>query len=155
LKRLVKVNGLAAEDAMVGSTELIKKLQIKAGARLWLINVPRDIAEAITAGAEVETVRPGEACDGVIAFAENPLEADKFAAQALKALPADGLLWFAYRKGEAAKKSGLSRDDGWAALAAADWRPVRSISIDETWTGLRFKPVAAVKSKTPDAWRTR
>ena len=42
---------------MIDSVELLKKLQVKAGAKLWLINVPRPIAEAITAGAEVETVK--------------------------------------------------------------------------------------------------
>jgi hypothetical protein len=141
--------------AMTDSVELLKKLQVKAGAKVWLINVPRNIAEAITAGAEVETVNGGEACTGVIAFAENPAEVAKMAAQALQVLPPDGLLWFAYRKGEAAKKSGLSRDDGWNTLAKVDWRPVRSISIDEVWTGLRFKPVALVKSDKPDAWRSR
>jgi len=140
---------------MVESADLIQKLQIKAGARLWLINVPRDIAEALTAGAEVETVRAGEPCDGVIAFAQSPAEVDKFATQALAVLPPDGLLWFAYRKGAAAKASGLSRDEGWATLAKADWRPVRSVAIDEVWTGLRFKPVGLVKSARPDAWRTR
>lgn len=140
---------------MIDSVELLKKLQIKAGARLWLINVPQPIAEALTAGAEVEPVRAGEPCTGVIAFAENPTEAGKFGRQALKALSSDGLLWFAYRKSAAAKASGLSRDEGWSTLAEADWRPVRSISIDDVWTGLRFKPVAAVKSKSPDAWRTR
>ena len=140
---------------MAESAALLKKLQIKPGTKLRLINVPNQIAEAITAGAEVETVKAGAACDGVIAFAETPAEADKFATQALKLLPPDGLLWFAYRKGEAAKKSGLSRDEGWTALADANWRPVRSVSIDDVWTGLRFKPVELVKSARPDAWRTR
>jgi hypothetical protein len=140
---------------MLESAELIKKLQIKPGAKLWLINVPEDLAEALTAGAEIEAVKAGEACTAVIAYAENPTEVAAFAKQALKALPPDGLLWFAYRKGAAAKASGLSRDDGWDALAQANWRPVRSIAIDDDWTGLRFKPVDLVKSAKPDAWRTR
>jgi hypothetical protein len=137
------------------SAELLKKLQIKAGAKLRLVNVPRAFAEAISTGAEIEVVKAKEPCTGIIAFAENPAEVETVAKQALMALPPDGLLWFAYRKGEAAKKSGLSRDDGWDALAAANWRPVRSIAIDEVWTGLRFKPVELVKSAKPDAWRAR
>jgi hypothetical protein len=140
---------------MLESAALIKKLQIKPGAKLWLINVPEAVAEALTAGAEVETVKAGEACDGVIVFAETPADVGNIAKRALKALPPDGLLWFAYRKGDAAKKSGLSRDEGWSALTEADWRPVRSVAIDQTWTGLRFKPVELVKSAKPDAWRTR
>ena len=140
---------------MTASAALPKKLQIKPGLKLWLINVPHDLAEAITAGAEVKLAKAGEVCGGVLAFAESPEEVEKFAKQALKVLPPDGLLWFAYRKGEAARKSGLSRDEGWDALAAANWRPVRSIAIDEMWTGLRFKPVELVKSAKPEAWRSR
>ena len=132
---------------MTGSTELLKKLQVKAGAKLWLVNVPQGIAESLTAGAEVEPVKYGEPCDGVIAFCETPAEVEAFSAQALEVLPEDGLLWFAYRKGDAAKASGLSRDEGWQALAAAGYRPVRSISIDDSWTGLRFREKAKVKAK--------
>jgi hypothetical protein len=100
-------------------------------------------------------VKPGEPCTGVIAFAANPAEVRSFASQALAVLPPDGLLWFAYPKGSAGKAAGISRDQGWDALAAADWRPVRSVSIDDDWTGLRFRPVEKVKSANPEAWRTR
>jgi hypothetical protein len=140
---------------MAESVELIAKLQIKAGSKLWLINVPEDVAEALTAGAEIEIVGPGAPCTGVIAFADNPTEATAFTEQALPVLPPDGLLWFAYPKGSAGKAAGISRDHGWDALEAADWRPVRSVSIDDEWTGLRFRPVENVKSAKPDAWRTR
>jgi len=132
---------------MIESTELLKKLQVKSGSRLWLINVPRNFAEALTAGAEVEPVQHGEAYDGAIAFCENPTEVASFTAQILPRLPDDGLLWFAYRKGEAAKATGLSRDVGWAALAERSFGPVRSIAFDDVWTGLRFRHNSAVKSR--------
>jgi hypothetical protein len=132
---------------MIESTGLLKKLQIKAGARLWLVNVPLAIAETLTAGAEVEPVKPGEPCDGVIAFCENPAEVEAFAKQATAQLPEDGLLWFAYRKGDAANASGLNRDVGWASLGELGFRPVRSISFDDTWSGIRFRPFDKVKAK--------
>ncbi len=132
---------------MTASAELLKKLQIKAGARLLLINVPRPLAETLTAGAEVEPVKFGEPFDGAIAFCENPTEVAAFAEQIGPALPKDGLLWFAYRKGAAGKTAGLTRDKGWDALEHAGFRPVRSISVDEEWTGLRFRPIEDVKAK--------
>ncbi len=127
---------------MAIAAELIKKLQIKPGQKLRLINAPADIAEALA--DEVTIVKSGR-CDGVIAFAQNPAEADRFSAEALKALPPDGLLWLAYRKGAAAKASGLSRDTGWGTIKAAGWDTVRSISFDEEWTGLRFRPAELIK----------
>jgi len=140
---------------VVESTELIKKLQIKAGTRLWFVNVPQDIAEAQSAGAEVEPVRAGDECDGVVAFATTPVEATEITKQALKVLSPDGLLWFAYRKGSTGKATGLTRDEGWDALAKANWRPVRSVSINDTWTGLRFRPADLAKSDRPERWRVR
>lgn len=131
---------------MTEATGLLKKLQIKSGARLWLINVPREIAETLTAGAEVEPVRHDEPCDGVIAFCENPAEVESFARQAIARLPEDGLLWFGYRKGDAAKASGLNRDVGWVSLGDLGFRPVRSISFDDTWTGIRFRRFEKVKA---------
>ena len=119
------------------SVELIKKLQIRAGQRLWLVNVPRWLAEALTAGAEVELAKAGEACDGVIAFTHTPTEVETVAEEALKVLPRDGLLWFAYRKGAAGKAAGLTRDTGWDT--------VRSVSIDDIWTGLRFRAAELIK----------
>jgi hypothetical protein len=132
---------------MAEIARLLKKLQIKSGARLWLINVPLELAEELTAGAEVEPVKHDEPYDGVIAFCENPAEVNAFAKQAIAGLPEDGLLWFAYRKGDEAKKSGLNRDAGWAALGEMGYRPVRSISFDDTWSGVRFREIAKVKAK--------
>ena len=131
---------------MTASAELLKKLQIKAGAKLLLINVPLPIAETLTAGAEVEPVKFGEPFDGAIAFCENPTEVGAFAEQVVPQLPKGGLLWFAYRKGSAGKKAGLTRDVGWGPLDKAGFRPVRSISFDENWTGLRFRPSEDVKA---------
>jgi hypothetical protein len=132
---------------MMEPTSLIKKLQIKAGTRLWLINVPQALAEAISAGAEVEPVHAGDDYDGALAFCRSVLEVEAFSSQILERLPVDGLFWLAYRKGAAGKETGLSRDDGWAALDRAGFRPVRSIAIDDEWTAIRFRERALVKAK--------
>jgi hypothetical protein len=132
---------------MPDSLALMKKLQLTAGMRLWLIDVPRGIAEALSAGAEIELVGPHDDHDGVLAFCRNPGEVESFAAQILPRLPPDGLLWFAYRKGAVAKDSGLGRDTGWSPLVAKGFTTVRSIAIDDEWTGLRFRHEALVKTR--------
>jgi hypothetical protein len=128
-------------------TDLLKKLQIKSGARVWLVNVPQVIAEELTAGAEVEPVHAGEDFDGAIAFCESVAELESFAARILEKLPEDGLLWFAYRKGEAAVESGFNRDKGWEGVYSRGLRPVRQIAFDGTWSGVRFRPAKLVKAK--------
>ena len=131
---------------MTAPTELLHKLQVKAGAKLWLINVPRALAEELSAGAEVEIVHEKDAYDGVLAFFESPAEVPALVPRILKEMPPDGLLWVAYRKGAAAKAAGLNRDTGWDALGEAGWRPVRQVTIDEEWSALRFRPKDLVTS---------
>ena len=132
---------------MNAPTELLKKLQIKSGARLWLINVPQVLAEELSAGAEVEIVHEADAYDGVIAFFETPAEVPVLVPRILKEMPPDGLLWVAYRKGPHSREAGLNRDRGWDALDAAGWRPVRQVAVDEEWSALRFRPRENVKAK--------
>ena len=131
---------------MTAPTELLHKLQVKAGAKLWLINVPRVLAEELSAGAEVEIVHEKDAYDGVLVFFETPAEVPALVPRILKELPSDGLLWVAYRKGAVGKVAGLNRDTGWDALSEAGWRPVRQVAIDEEWSGLRFRPLEQVKT---------
>lgn len=77
---------------MAEITGLLKKLQIKSGARLWFINVPLEIAEALTAGAEVQPARPGEPYDGDAIGSRGGDMAGKIAAA-----HADPTGWFASR----------------------------------------------------------
>jgi len=125
---------------------LAKKLQVKSGTRLRLINVPVKISNAL-AESGIQAVKGRGAFDGAIAFCETPSDVAKYSTEIFAALPEDGLLWFAYRKGDAAKKSGLSRDVGWDALQAHGYRAVRSIAFDNEWTGLRFRPISKVKAR--------
>jgi hypothetical protein len=124
---------------------LLRKLQIKPGARMVLIGAPAEIEAALQGATKL--TEPGQACDAALAFCNSPADVAAFAPQALMGLVEDGVLWFAYRKGAAAKQTGLSRDVGWAALKDLGYRPVRSIAIDTAWTGLRFRETARVKTR--------
>ena len=41
----------------------------------------------------------------------------------------------------------LTRDEGWDALTSAGLRGVATVSIDDTWSGLRFRPVEDVRAR--------
>ena len=122
---------------------LLRKLQIRPGARLKLIAAPAEIRAALAEGV---TIADGPAWDAALAFCESPEEVRLHSGPAMQGLVEDGILWFAYRKGEAAKRSGLSRDVGWGPLGEAGYRGVRSIAFDDVWTGLRFREASKVKS---------
>ena len=131
---------------MTAPTELMHKLQLQSGTKLWLINVPQTLAEELAADAEIEIVGEKDAYDGVVAFFESPREVDLLAERILAEMPPDGLLWVGYRKGDVGESAGLTRDVGWEPLSGAGWRPVRQIAIDEEWSALRFRPEHLVKS---------
>jgi hypothetical protein len=122
---------------------LLRKLQVKPGARMRVIGAPPEIEAALR---EVVTLTPADQpCDAALAFCNGPDEVCRFAPKALKCLAEDGPLWFAYRKGAVAKQTGLGRDVGWAPLGDLGYRPVRSIAFDDAWTGLRFREAWRVK----------
>jgi hypothetical protein len=67
----------------------------------------------------------------------------------LRAVVDDALLWFAYPKKSSSVKSDLSRDSGWEPVFACGFDSVAQISIDETWTGFRFRPKHLVGRRPP------
>ncbi len=80
------------------------------------------------------------AADSVIAFVRCKDDVKTMAPSALSAVVDNGLLWFAYPKKSGPLQSDLSRDSGWEPLFETGFDSVAQISIDETWTGFRFRP---------------
>ena len=118
---------------------LIGKLQAKPGQRLRFVRVPARVAAELIRDGLLEA-KAGETCDGILAFCETPDEAAAVAREVMPGVPKDGLIWFAYRKGAAGKKAGLTRDVGWESVKGLGLQGVRAIAFDEDWSGTRFRP---------------
>jgi hypothetical protein len=85
--------------------------------------------------------------DAVIVFIPTSATLTTHSAAAIAALKPGGLMWLAYPKKTGAIASDMTRERAWEAFSALDWRPVSQIALDDTWSALRFRPVADVKSK--------
>jgi hypothetical protein len=123
-------------------TSLAKKLVIKPHYRILLLNAPRGYRELmgeLPDGVTITTEGDGS-FDMVQAFAGQRDDLAAVAPQAIQAVKPDGLLWFSYPKKTGKIASDLSREVTWEVIAPLGWRPVTQISIDETWSALRFKP---------------
>ena len=129
---------------------LIQKLKAKPGA-VAVINSPKDIlgefksfkpAAAIPAGAK-------ERFDFVLLFATNSKELEPSWKQIIPALKNDAVFWVAYPK----KSSGIPSDlagmssGGWTVYAGSPWQPVAAASIDDAWTGIRFKLAPSLENE--------
>lgn len=130
-------------------TPLIKKLRIQPGQRILILNAPTGYVEAL--GPLPEDVEwsdePQGEYDCVHLFVPNVAELERLGPAAIAAVRYDGLLWISYPKRSAKVKTDISRDVGWDLLAQAGLRPVTQVSIDSTWSALRWRPTNRVGSR--------
>ena len=133
---------LNSGDDMAGysGTPLPKKLGIKEGSRIALINAPDDFQSTLgELPSGVEFIkRPAKSLDLILFFVttERTLVRD-FAKLAAK-LVANGMIWIAWPK----KSSGVSTDLSFERVQRigldAGLVDVKICAVDETWSGLKF-----------------
>jgi hypothetical protein len=129
--------------------KLIRKLQIKAGSRLLLLNAPPHFLASLQPLPDGMTLStsPDGSYDYVHVFALNSAVLKQFAPTALSAVKPDGLLWFSYPKKSAKVPTDLTREVGWVTITQAGYRAVRQVSIDSTWSAVRFRVQEAKKDE--------
>lgn len=130
----------------MGKTTLARKLRMQPGQRVPIMNAPSGYVEEfdpLPEGIELEEVPEGK-FDFVHLFATNGAELERLGPVALASVTYDGLLWLSYPKRSSKVKTDLSRDVGWDVMADSGLRPVTQVSIDETWSALRFRPTEQV-----------
>jgi len=120
---------------------LTQKLKARAG-EIALINSPKPILAEFHSLKPKTSISTGakERFDFVLCFAKDSKELNSAWKQIVPALKKDAVFWVSYPK----KSSGIQSDlagmsGGWAVYEKSPWQPVASASIDETWTGVRFK----------------
>lgn len=128
------------------SSPLPKKLQIKAGYSVALMNAPTGAAawfSPLPADAAIaKSARGTHEC--VVLFVTAKKEVDKNLDKAAKAVKPGGLFWIAYPKKTAKIKSDLDRDTLWKHVEPLGWSGVSLVAIDDDWSAMRFRPAAEV-----------
>ncbi len=121
-------------------TPLPKKLGIKDGSRIVLINAPRDFeSELGELPDNVEFIkRPTKSLDIILFFVltERALARD-FAKLAAK-ITANGMMWIAWPKKSSGVVTDLSEQRVREIGLNAGLVDVKVCAIDETWSGLKF-----------------
>jgi hypothetical protein len=121
-------------------TPLAKKLLIKPNQRVRLVNASSgylDSLQPLPDGAAVSTAKTGN--DVVQLFAKDQADLRKHLKTALAALEDGGILWISFPKGTSKIQTDLTRDHGWEAVTAAGFQGVSLVSIDDTWSAMRFR----------------
>jgi hypothetical protein len=106
-----------------------KKLQIRSGQTIRIINPPE--------GFELDSSGKG---DAILLFARDSKSLKAEGAPVVEAAKRDRLAWIAYPK--AGKlDTDLDRDKLSALMKPLGIQPVRLVSLDETWSAMRFRPL--------------
>ena len=122
---------------------LLKKLQVKLGQRLAIVNAPPGYVEGL-GRLPVDTelaLNTGGDFDWIHVFARDTTELQNYAPDAIRSLNDGGILWISYPKVTSKVPTDITRDKGWDTLRQAGFRPVSQVSIDEVWSALRFRPL--------------
>ena len=120
-----------------GGVDLAKKLQLRDGQSVAVLNMPERITLDLHDGISVAE-DPSRA-DAVILFARDRSQLDAEGRPFIAAASRDAVAWVSYPKG-GQLGTDLNRDSLWELLAEHGIRPVRQVSIDSTWSALRFRP---------------
>jgi hypothetical protein len=111
------------------------KLQIKPGQTVSVLKVPPGLEWPVHPAEESPAF-----ADVVIGFAVTRRDLKELGA-VIEAARADRLAWIGYPKG-GKLGTDLNRDLLVQAVSHLGVQPVRQVSIDETWSALRFRPAS-------------
>lgn len=122
--------------------DIIKKFRFKDSG--VMINAPKEI--------EVEFIKLGfktvfdkkEKNKNTVVFINNSKEYLDFLKRDLKHIEPDSILWFAYPKGTSKIKTDINRDTIRETGEEYGITTVTAISINDTWSALRFRPIERV-----------
>lgn len=122
--------------------DIIKKLKFKDTA--VVINAPKSLEikfekQGLKTGFDKNAKNAN-----TLVFINNNQEYLDFLNNHLKNIETDSVLWFAYPKGTSKIKTDINRDIINAGGKDFGIRGVSIISIDDTWSALRFRPIDKV-----------
>jgi len=128
--------------------KLSKKLRMSSGQTGLVINPPDDFEQMIGGFPGGFTlVEEATNVDFVMLFVLDKADLHELGPKAILAIKHDGILWFAYPKRDSGLDTDINQDVGWDVVTAAGLRAVAQISLDRTWSAMRFRPVEKVKKR--------
>jgi len=137
---------LPAYNVAMADTSLVKKLQIKAGQRLAVINAPGDYRKVLgelPEGTSVTDTLAGPP-DFVLVYAQTSRDGERLTPEVMKALKPNGLFWVCYPKGTSKVRTDLNRDILWGLMQKFRLAGVSMVSLDDVWSAMRFRPAEKV-----------
>ena len=118
--------------------KVLKKLHHKAGYKTLVYNMPSSVLHLFE-GLKADMEMTNAPYDFVQVFVKNVEEADKLIPTIIKTVIPSSIVWIAYPKGSGKIKTDIHRDNGWDSIKGTGWEGVSLVSLDDTWSSMRFK----------------
>ena len=116
-------------------TPLLKKIGIKDGDGVLLLNPPRFMPDELRPFADQQ---PKQDIDIVVLFAMSQAEFRSEFTKAAKRIQPDGMIWIAWPKKASGIKTDLTEDAIRNFALQGIFVDVKVCAIDETWSGLKL-----------------
>jgi len=131
-----------------------EKLNLKNQGQIVVLNAPESFESELRALQGLTILRSLQNANEIefsLVFVTKQKEVDTLARIIAEKAAGDAVIWFAYPKGTSKKyKSEVNRDNGWQVLGDLGYEIVRSVAIDEDWSGARFRRVEYIKTMARD-----
>ena len=124
--------------------DVIKKLKFRGPA--VVVNAPAGILKLLEKEGLTTGLPKKGLASNTLVFLNSLKEFRDFLGKGLKSVEPDSVLWFAYPKGTSKIKTDINRDILRVEGETFGITTVTAVSIDNTWSGLRFRPIAKVGS---------
>jgi len=121
-------------------TPLVKKLGIKEGSRIALVNAPKNFeSELVELPDNVQFIkRPTKSLDIILFFVSTEQALARDFAKLAARLTANGMIWIAWPKKSSGVVTDLTEQRVRQIGLDAGLVDVKICAIDDTWSGLKF-----------------
>lgn len=121
-------------------TALLKKLRLSVDEPALLLNAPEEFGVLMKKALKTKLhSEPNGQYAYVQVFCYSCEDVAKFAPIAVSSCGHDNLLWMCYPKKSSKIKTDITRDMGWSELEKLGYVGIALVSIDETWSAMRFR----------------
>ncbi len=128
----------------MSSKTVAEKMYIKPGMEIGFFNAPNNLEELLGGlpdDVEIAEDLEGTELDLILAFIEDQQMLEAYLYSLKQAIADDGALWLAYHKGSSSVDTDINRDIIHNYGQQMDLKGVSMISINDNWSGFRFKKV--------------
>lgn len=119
---------------------ILKKLRYREAYNSQVVNPPEELAKLIQGIKQSGEGKP----EFTLLFIRDNKELTEHFEDTIEESEYDSVFWVVYPKKSSKIKTDVTRDTIWESIKPMGYRPVSMVSINDTWSAMRVRPVVEV-----------